>query len=122
MLTKGFLSNIRREALRKKIWYKVLDSSERGILSLAAKIINTVKSTMLHYELAKIIAKLKPSNKNSFTKLVERFGMERVKVVQEQAKLFGYKYAESLSQDLSFVKYLMLIDYYQIDNWRIYRQ
>ena len=122
MLTKGFLSNIRREALRKRIWYKALDSAERGILSLAAKIINTVKSTLLDYQLIKIIDKLQSYQKSSYTKLVERFGMKRVKVVQEQAKMFGYKYAESLSHDNGFVKYLMLIDYYQIDNWRIFRK
>jgi hypothetical protein len=30
MFTKVFLAGVRREALRKRVWYKALDSLERG--------------------------------------------------------------------------------------------
>ena len=120
MFTKEFLLSVRREALRRKVWYSALDSVERGILSIAAKITETVKSTLLNSLLVMIVEKLRNARKSGFIRHIERFGVERMRVIQAQAIVFGYKGAEQLGMDLSFIKYLMFIDYNQPIGWRIY--
>lgn len=120
MFTKGFLSEVRCSALRKGVWYRALDSVERGILFISAKIIDTVKSDVLNSLLVKIIAKLRDFFKSGFVQHFEQFGMERMKIIQAQAIEFGYKGAEQLGKDLGFIKYLMFLDYNQPIGWRIY--
>ena len=120
MFTKGFLSEVRRNALRKRVWYRALDSVERGILSISAKIIDTVKSDVLNYQLVRIIAKLRDAFKSGFVRHFERFGLERVRVIQGQAYSFGYGGAKELSRDMGFIKYLVFLDYNQPIGWRIY--
>jgi len=60
MFTSSFLSDMRRKALRKGVWYKALDALERGILSLTSRVIERVESAVLGVELVKIISKLAP--------------------------------------------------------------
>jgi hypothetical protein len=120
MFTKDFLFDVRRLALRKRVWFSSLDNVERGILSIAAKVINTVKSSVLNFQLAKIIAKLRDACNGGFIKHLERFGMDRLRVIQAQAVKFGYLAANELTKDLDFINYLMFLDYNQPTGWRIY--
>lgn len=121
MFTKEFLSNVRRLALRKKIWYSALDSLERGILSISARIINDVKSSILNVQLVKIIAKLRDACKSGFVRHLERFGLERIRVVQASAERMGYFGAAEMVRDLEFIRYLMFLDYNQPIGRRIYQ-
>jgi hypothetical protein len=120
MFTKGFLAEVRRNALRRRVWYKALDSVERGILSIAAKIIDSVKSDVLNFQIVKIIAKLRDASKSNFVKLFEQHGMERGRIIQSQAYIFGYNGASELLKDNGFIKYLTFLDYHQPIGWRIY--
>ncbi len=120
MFTRNFLSDIRRLALRRRVWYSALDDLERGILSVSASIIDDVKSSILNIQLVKIIAKLKEACKSGFVRNLEQFGLERVRVVQAGAKKIGYISAAELVRDLRFIRYLMFLDYNQPTGWRIY--
>jgi len=120
MFTREILVEARRRALRRGVWYRALDGVERGILSLASQIIDTVRSSMLSVQLVKIIAKIRDACKSGFIKHLERFGMARVRVIQAQAASFGYREAEGLSKDSKFMRYLIFIDFNQPIGWRIY--
>lgn len=119
MFTKDFLSLVRRTALRRRVWYKALDSLERGILTISAQVIDDVKSSVLNIQLVRIIAKLREACKSGFVKHLERYGVERVRVIQEIALKFGYHAAAGLSRDMEFIRYLMFLDYNQPIGWRI---
>ncbi|MGD0803106.1 MAG: hypothetical protein ABSA11_03435 [Candidatus Bathyarchaeia archaeon] len=121
MFTGEFLSGVRRQALRRRVWYSALDGLERGILSISARIIDDVKSTVLNVQLVRIIAKLRDACKSGFVRHLERYGVERVRVVQREAVSLGYRGAEALSGDLGFIRYLMFLDYNQPVGWRIYQ-
>jgi hypothetical protein len=120
MFTKGFLIEVRRNALRKRVWFRALDSVERGILSISAEIIDEVKSEVLNTQLVKIIAKLRDVLKSGFVRHLERYGMERMRVIQSQAYSFGYCGVKELSRDINFVRYLVFLDYNQPVGWKIY--
>ena len=120
MFTKEFLSDVRRLALRRKVWYSALDSLERGILSISARIIDDVKSSVLNVQLVKIIAKLKNACKSGFMRHLEGFGMRRARAIRDQAAAFGYKGLNELVRDLGFARYVAFLDYNQPIGWRIH--
>ena len=120
MFTKEFLSDVRRLALRRKVWYSALDSLERGILSISARIIDDVKSSVLNVQLVNILAKLRNACKSGFVRHLEDFGMVRARTIRDQARVFGYKYLDELVRDLGFVRYLAFLDYNQPIGWRIH--
>lgn len=120
MVTKEFLLEVRRLALRRKVWYSALDGLERGILSISAHIIDSVKSSVLNVQLVNIIAKLREACKSGFVRHMERFGFKRARIVQTNAERICYLGAAGLVKDLRFIEYLMFIDYNQPIGWRIY--
>ena len=120
MFMRGFLIDVRRRARRRGVWYSALDVVERGILSLASQILDTVRSGTLSIQLVRIIVKINDTCKSNFAKHLEWFGMGRVRVIQDQAVSFGYREAEGLSKDPNFMRYLLFIDFNQPIGWRIY--
>jgi hypothetical protein len=122
MFTREILVEARRRALRRGVWFKALDGVERGILSLASQIINTVRSSVLSVQLVKIIAKIRDACKSGFIKHLEQFGMTRVRVIQAQAFSFGYEGAKMLSNDFDFVRYLAFLDFNQPIGWGAFKK
>jgi hypothetical protein len=120
MFTKRFLLEVRQKALRRGIWFKSLDNLERGILLLSSKVLDSVKNGLLSLQITKIVTKITNACKSVFQKRCEQYGLERVRVIQIQAKILGYKLADSLCKNLEFINYLMFIDYYQPKGLRIY--
>jgi len=47
MFTAEFLSDMRKRALRKGVWYRTLDRVERGIVSLIVRIVDRVERKLL---------------------------------------------------------------------------
>jgi hypothetical protein len=121
MFTKESLSDIRRQALRKRVWFSALNAVERGILSISAKVIDSVKSSVLNLHLMSIVSKLRDACKSGFVKHLERFGVNRVEVIRVQAASFGYNWAEGLLSDSRFARYLAFLDWNQPTGWRINR-
>ena len=106
MFTRAFLYSVKRKALRKGVWYRSLDRIERGILSLAVRVVDRVESAVLGVELVKIIAKLRDDLKGDFVKLMETFGFRRIKELVDLAQLWGNQIAGMWELDVGFVRYL----------------
>lgn len=110
MLSKEILREVRNNALRKRIWYKVLDSIERGIVNLTISIIDNVKSYTLKKEIIKILNKLREASKNLFTKHYEIFGLSKVKELVGIAVGFGNTSAFKWISDEMYAKLLTVND------------
>ena len=95
MFTKEFFSDVRRQALRRRVWFSALDATERGILYISGKVIDDVKTTILNTQLVRIIAKLRDACKSGFVKHLEQFGMDRVRTIRVQATSFGHEWTDS---------------------------
>ena len=106
MFTRDFLISVKRKALRKGVWYRSLDGIERGILSLAARVVDRVCSAVLGVELVKIIARLRDDFKGEFVKRMETFGFMRIKEIVGLARLWGNDVAGIWGRDVGFVRYL----------------
>jgi hypothetical protein len=120
MFNRGFLTEVRRHALRKGVWFSAIDNVERGILSISIMVIGKVKSVLLNVQLVRIIAKLRDAGRNGFIRHLEDFGMERARAIRDQAAGFGYKNLDELVQDISFVRYVAFLDYNQPIGWKVY--
>ena len=109
MFTRDFLISVKRKALRKRVWYRSLDGIERGILSLAARVVERVDSEVLGVVLVKIIAKLNDDLKGVFVRRMETFGFRRIKKIIGMAQLWGNDSAGLWGRDVGFVRYLTIM-------------
>ncbi len=116
MFTGDFLADVRRRAFRGRVWYSALDSLERGILTLASRVVDEVRNTLLNVELVKIIAKLRDAAKSRFVRHVETFGIHRVREVRDQAYAWG-DVAGGAWVDMGFARYLAFLDFNQPRGW-----
>jgi hypothetical protein len=115
MITGSFLRKVRRRALRKRVLYSALDRVEQGILSLAGRLLDSVKSKMLGVQIVKILAKLKKALNSDFQKHVESYGLEKANFRIEQAENFG-NLVDWLSME--YACYLAFLDYNNPIGWR----
>ena len=115
MFTRSFLREMKRRALRQRIWFRALDNIERGILSLAAQVVERVRSAVLGAELVKILKKIKDALKTGFVRHMEDFGVGRAMRLARQAVEWGNQSAKSWAIDLGFIKYITLIDFNQTE-------
>jgi len=119
VFTGHFLDDVRRKALRRGVWFKTLDRLERGILSLAAHLIDRVESEVLGVVLVKILRKLNDAMKSGFARCMESFGFRRARIVVGQAVTFGCVGARSWADDLGFVRYLTFIEVNSPIGWSV---
>ena len=120
MFDKNFLHNVRRNALRKGLWFRALDRMERGILELSYSRFDEVRSLGLARVIVNILVKLKEASKSPFIKHVEAFGIKKVQYLVEQALKLRCKEAINWRNDRGFIQYVSLIDFYNPNrfNWR----
>ena len=110
MFTKDFLYGVKQKALRRGVWFRALDSVERGILSLAARVVDRVESVVLGVELVKIIKKIRDAVKSGFVRRMEEFGYRRAEEIFGVAVEWGHRAASNWASDIGFVRYLTLLD------------
>jgi hypothetical protein len=91
------------------VWFKVLDPVERGILSLAARVVDRVESVVLGVELVKIMKKLRDALKSGFIRRISDFGFGRARELSRQAVKWGCKVAVVWASELNFVRYLAVM-------------
>jgi len=86
-LTGRKLAGLKTRALRKRLWFRVLDRVERGLLDLTIRWVDNVRSGRLTETLLRILVKL--------ARAMEQ-GMSRVLVVGRelalQASVFGVRW------------------------------
>jgi len=110
MFTSRFLLDVRLRAIRRGIWYRVLEPIERNILVLTARVVDRVESAVLGVELVKIISKLRDALKSDFVRRMEEYGLIQARKTASQAVAWGHDGAKAWATDPGLVRYLTLID------------
>ena len=116
--SSSFLLSLRREAFRRRVWFRVLSSAERAILTLAPKCVDTVKSPVLALAIARIVVKVRKalmSRLAAFRSLVARPLAERLSRI---AQKWGYAAAREWAEDEAFINYLAVCKYNDITIFR----
>ena len=104
-----FLTEIRRKAIRKRIWYKTLTQAERAILNLVPKCVKKPKSPKLIDIIAKIIVKIQNALKSKIITLRNQIGRPLAKKISQIAQKWGYNRAKEWAEDPKFIQYLTII-------------
>jgi len=110
MFTSVFLSSVRGKAIRRGVWFRALDSLERGIITLASRVVDRVESAVLGVEIVKIMRKLNDAMKSRFVRRMEEYGFRQTLKITRMAVEWGYDLAVEWSSDLGFVRYLTVLD------------
>ena len=110
MITNSFLVEVRRRALRRGVWFRALDRVERGIRSLAARVVDRVKSVVLGVELVKTLKKFNDALKSGFVMRIEEYRFSQARELVAQVVEWDYGAAAGWASDLAFVRYLTLND------------
>ena len=116
--SSSFLLSLRREAFRRRVWFRVLSSAERAILTLAPKCVDTVKSPVLALAIARIVVKIRKALMSPlavFRSLVARPLAERLSRI---AQKWGYVGVHEWIWDEGFINYLAVCKYNDISIYR----
>ena len=71
-LDRGFLVALRTRALRRRVWFRVLDRVERGLVDLTIRWVDRVKSGRLAQVLVRILEKLVQAMEGGMVRVLER--------------------------------------------------
>lgn len=104
----NFLLRMRRQALRRGVWFRVLDSVERALLSLVPRCMEKPRSSGLIDMLAKIIVKIKNALKSPIADLVSQVGGPLARTLSRIAQKWGYKTAGEWASNEGFWRYLAI--------------
>ena len=105
-LTREVLVRVRRKALRRGCWYRVLRVLERGVVDLAIRCVDEVKSVRLGNALTKILVKLIDFFGPGYLDMVERVGCPLAAGVSRLALSWGNKEAVKWRDDQALIRYL----------------
>ena len=100
------LVNVRREAQKKKAWFKVLCKRERDIMNLTINCVEAVRSPVLAKIVKAIITKLKKALESHVERLVRTIGRSNALELCRIAESWGNKVAHQWNEDDGFARYL----------------
>lgn len=103
------LTNIRRKALRKRAWFKVLNRAERAIISLTIRCVDKIKSPKLAHIITAILAKLKEAMESKVKKLMKTAGCALAQKISKIARTWGNILAFQWARDIGFIQYLAVM-------------
>jgi hypothetical protein len=104
----GRLAEAKKLALRRRIWFKVLDRVERGIIDLTVRYVACIKSGKLAKLVTAIVEKLQLAAENSVERLVRSIGLPLARKISEIAVKWGNRLAFMWANDQSFAKFLVV--------------
>lgn len=103
------LVEIRRKAMRRRIWFRVLDRGEQAIVSLTIRCVKKIQSPKLAQIVTNIVAKLRQAMKSSVKQIVETVGRSLAQKLSRIAQAWGNKCAILWAEDPSFIQFLAIM-------------
>jgi hypothetical protein len=104
----GKLVEIKKDALKHRVWYKTLNRIERGIIDLTVKYVDCIKSTKLAKVVTAIIEKLQLTMESIAEKLVRTVGLPLARKISNIAVSWGNRLAKLWAEDRAFARFLVM--------------
>jgi hypothetical protein len=101
------LVSIKLRALRKRIWFKVLDRVERALIDLTIRVVDTVRSSMLAGVLSTLVGKLEEAMEGLLER-ARKIGRPLAQRLSALAQAWGNERAGDWAREESFAEYLGL--------------
>ena len=104
----GMLSQARKLALRRGVWFRALNRVERGIIDLTVQYVDSIKSTKLAQVVRAIIDKLEFAVESVIDRLVRTVGVPLAQKISDIAVGLGNHLASLWAVDFGFARFLAL--------------
>jgi hypothetical protein len=103
------LTRIRLLALRQRVFFRVLNRVERGLIYLAPKVTSCVRSKVLADALRSIVEKLEDAMESKVERQMRRIGVTLAQKISRIAQEWGNKTAREWANDPGFIRYLTIL-------------
>jgi hypothetical protein len=108
IISVGRLVEAKRAALRRGVWFRALDRTERGILNLTMRCVDRIRSAKLAKILTAIVDKLLEAMKSKVERMVRVVGRSLAQKVSSIALSWGNRSASHWAEDPGFARYLAI--------------
>ena len=105
-ITREGLTALRRDALRRRVWFSALKKRERSMVELTARCVDRVRSARLALVIGRIVCKVLKAFRSRFLERVEAVGYDLAAKICRIAVSWGYEAAATWRQDIYFVRFL----------------
>lgn len=110
ILTPTKLSSLKQRALRKRVWFKILDRAERAIVDLTIRVVKTIRSPTLTEIIMTISEKLQEAMESQVVRFTETIGRPLAQKLARLAFSWGNREALKWPKNHSFTRYLTIIE------------
>jgi len=106
LMSREWLTLIRKKALRRRVWFTVLSRLERCVVDLTIRCVDRVRSERLALVIGRIMCKVLKAFRSGFMEKVEIVGYDLAERISRIVVNWGYTEALSWKRDLTFVRCL----------------
>ena len=103
------LVNIRRKAVRRRAWFRVLNRVERAIVTLTIRCVERIRSPRLAEIVKAIMIKLKEAMKSQVKRTIETVGRSLAQRLSQVVQAWGNISARRWAKDPSFMQFLAIM-------------
>jgi hypothetical protein len=111
------LSKYKMLALRRGVWFKVLNRLERALINLSIRLLNEIRSSVLADALDSILKKLSDAFEGKIERCMRLFGVSFANKLSLIAQGWGNKTAFKWVQDVNFIRFLAVIKVNTVTSW-----
>lgn len=104
-------------ALRRGVWFKVLNRLERTLINLSIRLLSEIRSSVLADALDSILKKLLDALEGKIERCMRLFGVSFANKLSLIAQSWGNKTAFKWIQDVNFIRFLAVIKINTITSW-----
>ncbi|UCB60521.1 MAG: hypothetical protein JSW72_00160 [Candidatus Bathyarchaeota archaeon] len=108
-ISKPDLIKLRVKARRRGIWFRALNRIERGLMDLAIKVVENVRSVILARSLISVAKKLLSALESEVAFLMKTVGPSLAQKLSEIARSWGNDSAKDWAKDQIFIQYLSVM-------------
>ena len=106
LMSVSWLASLRRDALRRRVWFRILSRVERGVVDLTLRYVDQIRSLRLSLAISRVACKILGAFKSKFLNRVEAFGCDLAEKISKIAVAWGYVEASSWRRDSAFIRFL----------------
>ena len=110
ILTPNKLMFLKQRAMRKRVWFKILDRAERAIVDLTIRTVKKIRSSTLKEILMTISEKLMEVMESQIARFTETIGRPIAQKIASLAFSWGNRAALKWPRDSSFTRYLTIME------------
>ena len=107
-LSVGTLAEAKKLALRHRVWFRLLNRVERGIIDLTVRYVECIKSVVLAKVVTAIMEKLQSAMESVVDRLVRTVGLPLAQKISDIAVSWGNRLASMWANNLAFARFLVV--------------